>query len=118
MIRWRHNFPEDVKVQRFCLTVTGEARLWYEPLRPIVIGWQGLQDQFRQQHSKIGNTHEQLFYAWKSFHYVENTETLDGYVSRIRQVAVLLGYGEPQILEVFKNSFLIGCIGLFFLLKI
>ena len=28
----------------------------------------------------------------------------DGYVTRIRQVATLLGYGEPQILEVFKNT--------------
>ena len=51
-----HNFPEVVKVQRFCLTLTGEVRLWYESLRPIVVNWQGLQDQFRQQYSKIGNT--------------------------------------------------------------
>ena len=29
---------------------------------------------------------------------------LDGYVTRIRQFAVLLGYGDPQILEVFKNT--------------
>ena len=29
---------------------------------------------------------------------------LDAYVTRIRQVAALLGYGEPQILEVFKNT--------------
>ena len=26
------------------------------------------------------------------------------YVTQIRQVAKLLGYGEPQILEVFKNT--------------
>ena len=32
-----HNFPEVAKVQRFCLTLTGEARLWYETLRPIVV---------------------------------------------------------------------------------
>ena len=32
-----HNFPEVVKVQRFCLTLTGEARLWYETLRPIEV---------------------------------------------------------------------------------
>ena len=32
-----HNFPEDVKVQRFCLTLTGEVRLWYESLRPIAV---------------------------------------------------------------------------------
>ena len=28
----------------------------------------------------------------------------DTYVTRIRQVAALLGYGEPQMLEVFKNT--------------
>ena len=32
-----HNFPGDVKVQRFCLTLVGEARLWYESLRPIAM---------------------------------------------------------------------------------
>ena len=26
------------------------------------------------------------------------------YVTHIRQVTVLLGYGQPQILEVFKNT--------------
>ena len=30
---------------------------------------------------------------------------LDAYVTRIRQVAVLLGYGDAQILEVFKSTF-------------
>ena len=25
-----HNFPDDQKARRFCLTPTGEARLWYE----------------------------------------------------------------------------------------
>ena len=34
----------------------------------------------------------------------DNTETIDAYVTHIRQVATLLGYGEPQILEVFKNT--------------
>ena len=29
---------------------------------------------------------------------------LDTSVTRIRQVARLLGYGEPQVLEVFKNT--------------
>ena len=28
----------------------------------------------------------------------------DTCVTRIRQVATLLGYGEPQVLEVFKNT--------------
>ena len=36
-----HNCPDMVKVQRFCLTLTGKVRLWYESLRPIVIDWQG-----------------------------------------------------------------------------
>ena len=99
-----HNFPEVVKVQRFCLTLIGEVRLWYESLRPIAVDLQCLQHQFRQQYSKIGNTWEQSFHAWKSFHYDENTETLDTYVTRIRQVTAILGYGEPQILQVFKTT--------------
>ena len=42
---------------------------------------------------------------WQSFHFHENTETLDSYMTGIRQVATLLGYDEPQILEVLKNTF-------------
>ena len=45
-----------------------------------------------------------LFHAWRSFHCDENTEILDSYITRRRQVVALLGYGEPQILEVFKNT--------------
>ena len=66
--------------------------------------WAQLQNLFRQRYSKLGNTHEQLFHAWRSFTLDENNETIDSYVIRIRQVANLLGYGEPQILEVFKNT--------------
>ena len=36
---------------------------------------------------KRGNTREELFHVWRSFHYDESTETLDTYVTRIRQVA-------------------------------
>ena len=35
---------------------------------------QGLQNLFRQQYSKIGNTREQLFHPWLSFHFDENTD--------------------------------------------
>ena len=41
-------FQEGVKVKRFCLTLVGKDRLWYESLRPIAADWNGLQDQFRQ----------------------------------------------------------------------
>ena len=99
-----HNFPEVGKVQRFCLTLTSEARLWYETLRPIVVDWTGLQESFGQQYSKFGNTREQLFYVWRSFHYGENTEMIDAYVKRIKQVAALLNYGEPQILALLKHT--------------
>ena len=51
-----HHFLEDIKVRRFCLTLVGEARLWYQSLEPINVNWQGLQNLFRQQYSKIGNT--------------------------------------------------------------
>ena len=99
-----HHFVEGDKVQRFCLTLLGEARLWYQSLEPVNVDWQGLQNLFRQQYSKIVNTREQLFHLWRFFSFDENTETIDVYVTCIRQVAALLGYGEPQILEVFKNT--------------
>ena len=99
-----HDFPEAVKVQRFCLTLIGEARNWYATLEPLAMTWPELQNLFRQQYSKIGNTREQLFHAWRSFHYDENVETPDAYVIRIKQVARLLGYEDPQVLEVFKNT--------------
>ena len=67
-----HAFQEGVKVQRFCLILAGEGRLWYESLIPVTVDWDGLQAQFRQQYSRIGNTIEQLFHAWQSFHFDEN----------------------------------------------
>ena len=99
-----HGFLDQVKVQRFCLTLEGEARLWYESPRLININRDGLQSMFRQQCSKIGNTREQLFLNWRSFHFDKNTETIDAYVNYISQIAMLLGYQEPQILEIFKYS--------------
>ena len=73
-------------------------------LQRLVITWAQLQNLFRQRYSKLGNTCEQLFHMWRSFTFDENTETIDSYIIRIRQVANLLGYGELQILEVFKNT--------------
>ena len=43
-----HYFVDGVKVQRICLTLLGEARLWYQSLEPINVDWQGLQNLFRQ----------------------------------------------------------------------
>ena len=101
-----HYFVNGVKVQRFCLTFLGEARLWFQSREPLNnITWPELQNLFRQRYSKVGNTQEQLFHALRSFSFEENTETIDSYVTQIRQVAALLGYEEPQILEVFKTHF-------------
>ena len=58
-----HNFPDDTKVKRFCLTLIGEARLWYESLRPIEMDWDALQECFRQQYSKFGSSREQYFHV-------------------------------------------------------
>ena len=30
-----HHFDDDVKVQQFCLTLLGEARLWFHSLEPF-----------------------------------------------------------------------------------
>ena len=42
-----HNFPNEVKVRCFCMTLIGEARLWYESLAPLDDEWPTLQNKFR-----------------------------------------------------------------------
>ena len=75
-----HNFPEDHKVERFCLT--GEARLWYATLniQQQQLNWDSLRERFRQQYSKFGSTQEQYFHVWRSFQFDEATDTIDGYI--------------------------------------
>ena len=65
--------------------------------------------------NRIGNTREQLFHVWRSFHFNENTDMLDAYVAYIRQVATLVAYGKPQVLEVFKNTLQMRLYLVFFL---
>ena len=93
-----------MKVQRFCLTLLGEARPWYETLNLDNIAWLELQNAFRQQYSKLGNTPEQYFHQWRSFYFDENVDSIDSYVMRLSQCAVMLNYGESQILELLKNT--------------
>ena len=100
-----HNFPEGEKVRLFHVTLIGEARIWYESLDPLDNDWVTLQNKFRWQYSKIGNTPEQLFHAWRTFKFDENTDSIDSYVLRMSQVAAMLNYGEMHILENFKNTF-------------
>ena len=78
-----HHFDEDIRVQRFCLTLLGEARLLYHSLEPLGnTMWAQLQNLFRQRYSKLGNTHKQLFHTWRSFTFDQNTETIDSYMIR------------------------------------
>ena len=87
-----HDFPEDQKVRRFCLTLMQEARLWYATLnaQQQQLTWEDLQDRFRQQYSKFGSTREQYFHAWRSFQFDEATNTIDGYIHKVKQVAAFL----------------------------
>ena len=46
-----HCSEEDIKVQTFCLTLLGEARLWYQSLEPLGnTTWAQLQNLFRQRY--------------------------------------------------------------------
>ena len=49
-----HHFNEDIKVQRFCLTLLGEARLWYHSLEPLgETTWAQLQNLFQAKIFKV-----------------------------------------------------------------
>ena len=54
---------------------------------------------------------------WRSFHFDENTVTLDSYVTSRRQVATLLCYGDPWVLEGFQNTLPTGLDWVFFPIK-
>ena len=68
------------------------------------LDWQTLRDCFCQQYSKFGSTREQYFHVWRSFQFDKNADLIDSYIHKVKQVAALLDYGEPQILELFKNT--------------
>ena len=87
-----------------CHHITPKVAITSATYWDLVMTWPELQNMFRHQYSKIVNTREQLFHTWRSFHYDENMETPDVYVIRIKQVTRLLGYEDPQVLEVFKNT--------------
>ena len=101
-----HNFSNEVKVRHFHLTLIGAARLWYESLALLDDDRPALQNKLRWQYSKISNTPEQLFHAWRTFKFDKNMDLIDSYVLRMSQVAAMLNYGEMQILENFKNTLL------------
>ena len=84
---------------------------------PFQGNWEGLPKRFRTKFSKISNAREQLSHPWRTFHFGENAETINAYVHRIRQVAAMLGYGEPLILEVFTNTLPHICIGYYSALR-
>ena len=72
-----HNFPNEVKFRCFCFILIGEARLWYESLAPLDEDWPALQNKYRWQYSKLGNTPKQLFHAWRTFKFDKSTDTID-----------------------------------------
>ena len=47
---------EDAKCGRFCLTLGGDAHLWYEFVTPVGNDWNNLQRCFCRQFSKVGQT--------------------------------------------------------------
>ena len=41
---------------------------------------------------------------WRSFQFNEASDTIDGYIQKVKQVAVMLDYCKPHILKLFKNT--------------
>ena len=103
---WKHITSQKEKnVRCFHIMLIGEARLWYESLAPLDDDWPTLQNKFRWQYSKIGNTPKQLFHAWRTFKFDENMDTVNSYVLRMSQVVAMLNYVEMQILENLRTPF-------------
>ena len=94
---------EEEKCAWFCLTLVGDAHLWYDPIQLTYNDWLNLQKLFCWQFSKLGHTQEELLCRWRSFCFDETADIIDSYVLRLKQCAQMLGYNEGQVLELFKN---------------
>ena len=89
---------EDVKCSIFCLTLAGDAHIWYAS---VGNDWNNLQRLFHRQFSKHGQTQEEVFQRWISFQFDQATGTINSCVVRFRQCAQKLKYNENHILELF-----------------
>ena len=58
-----HNFAAVQRVRRLPLILAGEARLWCQSIHTFQGQWEELQERFRTQFSKIGNTKKQLLHV-------------------------------------------------------
>ena len=104
MTGWTHTiFQRILKVRRFCLTLTGETRLWYESLKPIDMDWNALQTHFRQQYSKFGSSREQYFHMWRSFRYDENEDTIDSYILKVKASGFIIKLWGTRDLRVIQK---------------
>ena len=100
-----HHFVYDVRVQKFCLTLLVETRLWFQSLEALNnVIWPECRICLDRDIQNWVIHESNYFMHGDHLNFNTNTETIDSYVTRIRQVAALLGYGEPQVLEVFKNT--------------
>ena len=100
MFGWTPTILLQLRVHRFPLALAGQGKLWYQCIYPFQGNWEESQERFRTPFSKIGNIRKQLSHAGRSFHFNENEETINASVQRIRQVAVILNYGELQTVAV------------------
>ena len=98
-----HHFVEGIIVQRFHLTLLGEARLFLSVFRTYKCRLARFTKFVYTAILKTRQHKGTTVSCIEIFHFDKNTETIDAYVTCIRQVATLLGYEEPQILDIFKN---------------
>ena len=56
------------------------------------------QEHFRQQYSKFGSSREQYFHVWRSFHYDENTDMIDSYITTSSFITKLWGTRDIEVI--------------------
>ena len=95
-----HNIPDGLKVGRFCLTLVGEARLWCESLQPIANDRPALQDQFRQQYSKIGNSALHNTINIVSFSHLLKRVDFDAIVDHLALTHIIKSKVEPATTRI------------------
>ena len=81
-----HQFQEGVKVQHFLSNISRGNTIMVQIITTYKCRLDHVTKSIQPTIFKDGNTREQLFHAWGSFHFNANTETLDSHVTYILRI--------------------------------
>ena len=102
---WIHSqhIVRDAKFGRFCLTLGGDACLWYESIPLLEMIGVICKNIFTDKSLNLDKD-KNNFQREGSFLFYEATDMIDLYVLRLKHCSKMLRYNRSEVLELMKNT--------------